>query len=323
MGVFGSTVLITGSESMLSEREVGARRAAALREQPGADVNRVQATELAETSLGEIAGGSLFSSEIVTIIEDVGACPAEVVDQLVALAKDPGPELCLILVHAGGNKGKGLIDKLKKAKIEVVTVAAPKPWEVWRFVVAEAKRAKLRMSQEAAEALVAAVGSDLRTIVGAVDQLVQDTDSDEIDVTLVRKYFAGRAEVSSFSVADAVLAANATLALERLRWALDTGVASVLLVSAMAGNFRSLGKYLEAQGMRMSDGDLAKQLGIPFFKIKDYRAHARHWDTSGVARAIQRISQADAEVKGAAVDADYALEAMVLDVLSYRYRGRR
>lgn len=305
---------------MLAERAVEERRAEALKHQPGADVNRITADQLGESMLSEVVGGSLFSSHIVAIIEDVGACPAEVVDQLVAVAKEPGEELCLILVHGGGNKGKGLIDKLKKAKIETITAPSMKAWEVWKFAAAEAKRQRLRITQEAAQALVDAVGTDLRTIVGAVSQLADDADTDEIDVPLIRRYFAGRAEVTSFNVADAVMAGNPSLAMERLRWALGTGAPHVLVTSAMANNFRGMGKYLEASGRRMSDGDLARMLGIPPFKVRDYAKCSRLWTTRGVAQAIQLIAQADAEVKGAATDPDFALEHMVLGVLAQRER---
>lgn len=322
MSGFGSTILVTGTESLLAQRVVEQHRAAALHAEPGADVNHISAEELKDAMLSEVVGGSLFSSQIIAIIDDVGACPAEVVDQLVAVAKDPGPDLCLMLVHGGGNKGKGLIDKLKKAKIETIKVEAPKPWEVWKFVVEEARSHRLRMTREAAEALVVAVGSDLRTIVASVAQLAQDTERDEIDIPLIRRYFAGRAEVTSFSVADAVMAGNPTVALERLRWALETGAPAVLITSALATSFRAMGKFLDAQGQRMSDGDMARTLGIPFFKVKDVRNNARHWNADGVSAAIRRIAQADADVKGAATDPDYALESLVLDVLQQRYRGR-
>ena len=322
MSVFGSALLVTGTESLLAERAVAERKAAALKEQPDADVNTITADELGESMLSEVVGGSLFSSQIVAVIEDVGACPHEVVDQLVGVAKDPGPDLCLILVHGGGNKGKGLIDKLKKAKIETIPVAAVKPWEVSKFVTAEVRRHRLRIAPDAAQSLVDAVGADLRAIVGAVSQLAGDVDGDEIDEPLIRRYFAGRAEVTSFNVADAVMAGSPSVALERLRWALSTGAPHVLVTSALANNFRAMGKYLDARNSRLSDGDLAKRLGVPYFKVKDYAKNSRLWSTGGVARAIRLITQADADVKGAATDPDYALEAMVLGVLEQR-DGRR
>lgn len=315
---FGTSVLITGPESLLAQRVVDDTTARALEAHPEADVNEITADQLEDAMLSEVVGGSLFTPYIVAVIDDVGACPPQVVDQLVAVAVDPPEELCLILVHHGGMKGKGLIDKLKKAKVRTEAVAAPKQWELPKFVAQEAKRHGIRIGQEAAGELVAAVGHDLRSLAAAVGQLAADSDGGEIDSGLIRKYFAGRAEVTSFAVADAVLAGNASLALERLRWALSTGAAPVLVTSAMAGSFRGLGKYLDAQGSRMSDADLARQIGLPPWKMKDYAKASRVWQTGGVAEAIRLIAVADADVKGAATSADYALERMVLGVLKLR-----
>ena len=39
-----------------------------------------------------------------------------------------------------------------------------------------------------------------------VGQLADDSDSGEVTAELIKRYFAGRAEVTSFAVADAVLA---------------------------------------------------------------------------------------------------------------------
>ena len=309
---FGHTLLVTGSESLLTARAIDGRRRAALEEEPEAEVNRISGAELADSMLSEVTGGSLFSSHIIAIIDDIGATPPDVVDALVALAKDPGDELCLILSHEGGNKGRGLADKLRKAKIETVSVAAPKPWELPRFCVEEARSRKVKLSQEAAGVLVAAVGNDLRALTSAIAQLADDADGAPVDEALVQKYFAGRAEVTSFAVSDAVLAGNTSLALERLRWALGTGVAPVLITSAMAGAFRGMGKYLEARG---SGADLARRIGVPPFKLKEYQRTSRNWQPAGVAAAIGIIAQADAHVKGAATNPDYALERMVLGIL--------
>lgn len=318
MSVFGTALLVTGSESLLTSRVVADRRAAALAEQPDAEVNRVQAVELADAMLSEVAGGSLFASHIVAVIQDIGSTPGEVFDALVALASDPGPELCLILVHEGGNKGRGLVDRLKKAKVEVVAVAAPKPWDLPKVCVEEARRLGVRMTLDAASALVAAVGTDLRSLVAAVSQLAADAEGTQIDVDLIGRYFAGRAEVTSFQVVDAVLAGNTSEALEKLRWSLGTGTAPVLFTSAFAGAFRAMGQLLDARGA--SGADLAARMGVPPFKVKDYQRQARHWQPSAVAAAIQLIARADAEVKGASVSPEYALEKLVLGVVAQRRR---
>ena len=74
----------------------------------------------------------------------------------------------------------------------------------------------------------------------------------------VRRYFGGRAEVTSFAVADDALSGRVDGALGKLRWALSTGVAPVLITSALSNNLRSLGKYLDGRDARLRDADLAR-----------------------------------------------------------------
>lgn len=315
---FGTAVLISGPEQLLAQRIVAETKSRVMASHPEAEVNEILASELEDSMLAEVIGGSLFSSHIIAIIDDVGSCPPAVVDQLVAVAKNPPEDLCLILLHPGGVKGKGLIDKLKKAKVPVEAAAALKPWEVPGFVMGEAKRQRIRMHQDAADELVAAVGHDLRTLASAINQLVSDSGTNEIDASIVRRYFAGRAEVTGFAVADAVLAGNATVAMERLRWALETGVPPVLITSAVASSFRGLAKYLDAQNSRLRGAELAREIGVPPFKLKDYARASNTWQVGGVAEAIRIIARGDAEVKGAATDAAFALERMVLGVLQQR-----
>jgi DNA polymerase-3 subunit delta len=50
------------------------------------------------------------------------------------------------------------------------------------------------------------------------------------------------------------------------------------------------------------------------------RAQARGWDERGLAHALRAVAAADAEIKGAADDAEYALERVVLTVTRSRAR---
>jgi DNA polymerase-3 subunit delta len=91
----------------------------------------------------------------------------------------------------------------------------------------------------------------------------------------------------------------------------------VLVTSAFAGGLRGLARFRSApRGLR--EGDLAREAGVPPWKIRVLREQARGWDDLGLARAINAVAQADADVKGAASDAAYALERMVLRVATAR-----
>ena len=315
---FGRVVLVTGPEMLLAERTVDKVMAQAVRERRDAEVHDIEAVRLDASRLGELAGASLFSSSSVAVIRDLGSLPAELFEQLLGLVARPPEDLALILVHAGGQKGRGLVDKIKKAKPEMVANPALKPKDLVRFVTAEAKTARIRLAPEAARYLIDAVGHDLRALASAVSQLADDRQGEEeVTAELIGHYFGGRAEVTSFAVTDELLAGNLVTALEQLRWALNVGVAPVLVTSAMASGLRGLGK-LQADRTGMGDSDLARNIGVPPWKIRTMRQQLRGWDQRGLAAAIRHVAQADAEVKGAADGPEYALERCLLAVASCR-----
>jgi len=314
---FGRVTLVSGPESLLADRAVSALLEQVRAESPEAEVARVEADRLDPGRFAEITSASLFASRRAAVVSDLAALPAELADDVLALAREPLDDLALVLVHGGGQKGKGLLDKLKAAKVTVVDAPAVKSWELPQFVAAEARRVGDGMDPEAAQTLVDAVGHDLRGLAAAVSQLVSDGEGGPVSEVQVRRYFGGRSEVTSFAVADAALAGRTGVAMEQLRWAISTGVAPVLVTSALASGLRGLGKLVTApSGLR--DAELAKEVGVPPWKLRTMRGQARGWDQGGLATALRAVAVADAEVKGASGDAAYALERVVLTVARAR-----
>lgn len=317
--VFGRVVLVIGRDDYLVEREVDDRVARARRERPAAVVTRAQAADLSAGSLTEMTGGSLFDAASIVVIRDIADAAADLAPAIVDLARHPQPDLALILIHPGGVKGKALLDALKKAHVDTVDCPDIKPWELPQFVQAEARRAGARLAPDAAKALVDAVGTDPRSLAAALRQLLLDA-TDGITRAVIQQYFGGKSDVTSFAVADEALAGRTAGALERLRWALATGVAPVLVTSALAGKLRTLATYLDATSTGHRDPDLAAKVGVPPWRLKELSETARHWSPTGVAHAIRATATADAEVKGAATDPGYALERLVLAVIASRGR---
>jgi DNA polymerase-3 subunit delta len=107
--------------------------------------------------------------------------------------------------------------------------------------------------------------------------------------------------------------------LVQLRWALACGVEPVLVVAALAMALRNIAKLAgAARGARPAD--LARDLGMPPWKVDRVRAQLRGWDGEGIARALAAVAAADADVKGAAASAGYALERALVRVGAARRR---
>ena len=62
-----------------------------------------------------------------------------------------------------------------------------------------------RSSPQAQSISIAAVGSDIRALASACNQLANDIDSREIDADDVSRYFGGTVDVTGFQIADAVM----------------------------------------------------------------------------------------------------------------------
>ena len=309
----GRVVLVSGPEPLLAERAVDELLDRFREQAPGGEIAEVDAATLDPGRLAEITGPSLFADHRAAVIGDVASLPADLLDPVARLAEDPDPLLAVVLVHGGGARPKALLDRLSAARTETVACLPVKSWDLPQFVTAEVRRVGGSIEPAAAPLLVDAVGHELRPLVGAVAQLVADAEDGRVTGAQIRRYFAGRAEVSSFAVADAVLLRQTGKALEQLRWATATGVAPVLVTSALASGLRSLAKFVTAPGA-LREADLAREVGVPPWKLKSLRTQARSWDPDALAVALRAVASADAAVKGAAGDADFALEQAVLAI---------
>src|SRR5687767_5627979 len=91
--VLGRVTLVTGKEEFLNERTVAV---------------------LTLASLGELAAPSLFSSTRCVVVRGLEDLPEESVDGLLGYAASPVDDVALVLVHGGGPKGSGVLNKLRK-----------------------------------------------------------------------------------------------------------------------------------------------------------------------------------------------------------------
>lgn len=314
---FGTVTLVTGPERLLAERAVAAVLDRARVEEPAVEIDHVSAAQLDVGRLAELTSPSLFSARRAVVLDELAELPSDLFAAVTSLVATVDADLALVGVHSGVARNKKLVEAIKATKPPVVDCPAVKSWELPQFVTREVRRLGGTTDGDAAQVLVDAVGHDLRALASAVSQLLADSENATVSAGQVRHYFGGRAEVTSFAVADATLAGRTGAAMEQLRWALSTGVAPVLVTSAFAAGVRGLGRLVGAPtGLR--DGELAREVGVPPWKLKSMRTQARGWDQRGLARALQAVAAADAQVKGAADDAEFALEQLVLAVAACR-----
>ncbi|MCX2969882.1 MULTISPECIES: DNA polymerase III subunit delta [Streptomyces] len=305
--------LLVGQEELLVDRAVREVIDAARAADPDTDVRDLAPGQLQPGTLAELTSPSLFAERKVVVVRQAQDLSADTVKDVKAYLTAPAEEIVLVLTHAGGAKGRGLLDAARKAGArEVACAKLTRPADRLAFVRGEFRAHGRSATPEASQALVDAIGSDLRELASACAQLTADVEG-TIDASVVGRYYTGRAEASSFAVADRAVEGRAAEALETLRWALATGVAPVLVTSALAQGVRAIGRLASAPG-GMRPADLARELGMPPWKVDRVRQQMRGWSADGVAAALRAVAEADAAVKGAAYDPAYALEKAVVTI---------
>ncbi len=314
--------LAVGQEDLLLDRAVGQVVAAARAADADTDVRDLAPEALQPGTLAELVSPSLFAERKVIVVRNAQDLSADTVKDVKAFVAAPVEEITLVLLHAGGAKGKGLLDAARKAGArEVACPKMTKPADRLAFVRAEFRDAGRSATPDACQALVDALGSDLRELASACSQLAADVEG-PIDQAVVARYYTGRAEATGFEVADLAVTGRAAEALERLRWAFAVGQPLPGITFALASGVRAIGKLATApRGAR--PGDLARDLGMPPWKIDRVRQQMRGWSADGVATALSAIAEADAAVKGAAADPAYALEKAVVTIARAARSGQR
>jgi DNA polymerase-3 subunit delta len=311
--------LVLGDEELLVARAVSDAIAAARASDPDAEVREYAAGDLVPGELAEMTSPSLFGGRRVLVVRSGQDAKKELTAALLGYARDPDPDVTLVVTHAGGAKGKALADGLRDGGAVVVPAArVTRHRERVDLVRAEVRRLGGKCAEDAAEALIAAVGNDLRELVAACSQLVADTGG-RISAETVARYYRGRAEVSGFTVADATMVGNVPGALEALRWALHVGVDPVPIADALADGVRTVARVASAG--RGNPYQLASALGMPAWKIERAQRQARGWTPDALVDAMRVVADCNAAVKGGSDDRGYALERAVFAVAAARNGG--
>jgi DNA polymerase III subunit delta len=312
-------VLILGDDELLVERAIAQAVEHARAADPDSDVREQDGSALSPGEIAELLSPSLFGGRRVLVVRAGQDARKDLIAALLSYAANPDPEVSLVVAHAGAAKGKALAEGLRAAGASVVSATKlTRHRDRVDFVRGEIRRLGGRAGDDAAEALLAAVGNDLRELAAACSQLISDTDG-KIGADTVARYYRGRAEVSGFTVADAAMVGDVPGALEALRWALHVGVDPVPIADAIADGVRTVARVASAG--RGSAYQLASALGMPAWKIERAQRQGRGWTAGALVTAMQAAAECNAAVKGAAEDRGYALERAIFAVAEARRAG--
>lgn len=340
-----AVTVVVGPEDLLAERAVLAVQQAARLLDAQADIRDIKASDVSAAGLDEVLSPSLFGERRVLVIRGLGVGKADaddegvdtsdggggddatagstgsgsldpaVIGRIVDHAASTDPDVHLVLVHREANRGRAALTAFKKAGARFVECKRIKGARGFtEFVAAEFASHERPISGDVPAAVVLAIGQDLRGLSAAASQICTDAaGAGRIERADVERFFAGRVEADGFVIADAVIEGRTPAALGLARHALAVGTGGPALTAAMAYAFRSLVKASAAPRSGSLE-DQASAVGLREWQLRKARQQLSGWTPEGVGLAIRAIADADADVKGAAVDSDYAIERLIVRV---------
>ena len=312
---------MSGPEGFLADRATQAIRTALLEANAELEVHDVDAASYTAGELFTIASPSLFAEPRLIRVDAVEKCSDAFLEDAKRYLAEPADDTTLVLRHAGGNRGKALLDLVRSGTAGAIEVACPelkKDAERVGFAQAEFRRLGAQANPIAVQMLVGAYSGGIGELAGAITQLVSDHGA-RITEAEVTRATEGRVETNSFRVADAATAGKGAEALVLLRHALSTGVDPIPLLAAINMKVRGMARVYGASG---PSGKLAGELGMAPWQIDRARKEVSAWREEDLARAIDLAAETEWQLKGGTRAPEYALEQYLL-FIARRGRTRR
>lgn len=201
------------------------------------------------------------------------------------------------------------LGKKLTGNVELLELAAPKPWETDRWLIKHAKGIGRVLEPAAAKLLVETVGTDLRELSTALETLSLGTTG-TIDERAIGSQFQGH-ETALFTFLEHVLDRNRGAALRDLRSLLAAGDHPLVVHAALVKQFRTLAAL---HGLRDAEQPSAKELDVAPGYLKRATKALRRFDADAIRRGVIALAEADLALKGG-FDGEDTPETLIIELL--------
>lgn len=235
------------------------------------------------------------------------------------------PELTFV-VTATVPKGsrKAFYRKMKQGAV-ALEWTSPRDAEIPGWLMERAtEKHGMELDARAAEALAAAVGSDLGLLEAELEKLASTGDGAAVTVERIAELVPNVRPVNRWAWLDSVAARDYRKALSDLPVLLSAPDSSAVgLISAMTDHHVLLGIAVEG-GAALVERTLG-DVGKPYlkFKVRTFVGQARRWSGQDIERALRLLRRADGRSKTTGSGRDAAvLEELLLGLQALQAEGR-
>lgn len=222
---------------------------------------------------------------------------ASPLDRLAEYVNAPVPSACVVMVASKLNKSRRLYKYAEKTGV-IVLCDPLRPQQLAGFVRDEAKRRGNAIGGDVAQLVVDLIGGDLSALCDAVERLSLFAGAGSaIDEHAVEQSVAKVSVGSVWGLADAVADKQRAKALRLLNENYENGE-GLRLLALLGGSMRKTLKVRALLAAGAQSDEIAKQAGIPPFRVAQVSAQAKRFAPGELERAIAAFVEADMALKG-------------------------
>ena len=256
----------------------------------------------------------MMSSRRVVRIKDFAKLREDDEEFLLRYVERPVESSVVIFISSDIDKRKKLAKTLMQgAAFEFQPL---KNNELSMWAKSHLKSLNAEIEPPALQRLIELVASSLHVLANELNKLsAAALPSGRITLDLVNALSIRSREHQNYELTDQMLARNGKAAVKTLKELLDDGVEPVMLIGLIAGTYRrlALAKGLLSRGA--SPGEIFSEVRMPSFKQGAYLSILNKVDSRTIAQRIQRIAEADLNIKTSKATPRMQVEMLVCELM--------
>lgn len=255
-----------------------------------------------------------MSERRLVVLRHADRFSAAWLNTLAEYAEDPSPSTVLVLVATKIDRRTRLYKAVANTG-QVAEYAAPKRAEYPGLVQSMFKARGVEVARDAAQALIEAVGLDLRRLATEADKIVDYVGADgTVDRERIVDVVAQTAPVPIWALNDALSARDLEACVRVARTLEANGESAHRLQSTGVRHVRSLlqAKALSSRGLPTAA--MMSQLRMPDWKVRNTLREADRFETGELIDALRSAARSEAEMKTSPVAPGLVLERWMATV---------
>ncbi len=181
---------------------------------------------------------------------------------------------------------------------EVRKFDAPKPWELPDWVIGRAKEIGVRLDRNAAEELVACVGSNQERLLRELEKIETAMGDNAVDRQQVRELASGQAQSSVYEIGGALLSSQRDRAIRLCEESLSRGEDPLKLIYLLARQMRNVLNAKTLMESGHTTKEMQSKLGLSPYAVKHVVKQAKGADTDWLKQSICGLAELEYSVKG-------------------------